>query len=559
MTVAALAEATVDAATDAWLEKLWREGDLSWKCDPHQKRVHDDYRAFELRVVTELRSDQLVANVNARERKRGKRGLMRCFVMDISRRWGKTFLVALIRIEDCIRRPNSVITYATAFEKDIIEIIQPMIEDIIADAPDDVAPKWQAHRSSWVFPNGSRLKLVGIDKNPKGLRGRASDGFNITEAGYVRNLGRTVGNVIYAQFQRRPHALLILESNAPEDPEHDFDKIFVPDAKRRGAYIFKTIDDNEAISDEEKQESIDAVAEATSPEDAQREFYGVRYRDPKRFVIPNFDEKLHVGEIARPNYAKCFVAGDVGTADLFGLIWGYWHFEKAILVIERDWAAANAPDGEVAEIVRSYERELWGTKHREPAMLRHQRQTLEPAIEVVGAARTSGGLLWKTPFTAFTWWDGSEFKPNPARRYAGEDALRTMLNLRAEHEIEFVAADTAAPEAQTNSVRTALDRKQIFIHPRCVELIAHLKTAKWDEKRTRWERHPKYGHYDLVAALMYLWANIDRATDPNPPAHWDRAGVEIGYHPGYHKQQQERSFAGQLAAHYESGNRSRWR
>lgn len=552
MSAEAVAEATVDAATDAWLEQLWREGDISFKCDPHQKRVYDEYRAFELKVCAELRSDQLVENVNGRERKRGKRGLMRCFVMDIGRRWGKTFLVALIRIEDCIRNKRAI-TYATAYEKDIHEIIQPMIEEIIGDAPADVCPKWVSQRGYWKFPNGSTLKLVGIDKNPKGLRGKASDGFNVTEAGYVKNLGRTIGRIVYPQFQRRPWALLILESNAPEDPDHDFDRIFVADAKRRGAHIFRTIDDNEAISDEEKQESYDAVADATSVEDAEREFRGVRFRDPKRYVIPNFDPKVHVGEIARPNFAKCFVAGDVGTADLFGLLWGYWHFEKAILVIERDWAAANAPDGEVAEIVRLNERELWGTQHREPAMLRHQRNTEQPSLEIAGVQRTVGGLAWKTPFSSFTWWDGEQFQPNPARRYAGEDALRTMLNLRAEHEIEFAAADTAAPEAQANSVRTAFSRLQILIHPRCVELIAHLIGAKWNEQRTKWERDPKYGHYDLVAALMYLWANIDRITDPNPPAQWDRARPEYGYHPGYLKQQHDQSFAGSVANHFEGG------
>jgi len=215
-------EAWVETAADAWAEKQWREGKLAWKLDEHQRRVYDKYRAWEARVVSELHAMQLAASANAREVKRGKRGMMRVFVLDIGRRWGKTFLVALIRIEDCLRRPNQTITYATAFEKDIVELIQPMIEEIIADAPDDVTPKWVQQRASWVFRNGSRLKMVGIDKNPRGLRGKASDGFNVTEAGHVKNLGRTIGNVVYPQFQRKPWALLILESNAPEDPDHDF-------------------------------------------------------------------------------------------------------------------------------------------------------------------------------------------------------------------------------------------------------------------------------------------------------------------------------------------------
>ncbi len=127
---------------DALKHALWRRGELSWKLDAHQKRAYDKYRAWEQRVVEELKAARIVANHNATQQKRGKRGLVRCFVFDIGRRWGKTFLVCLIRIEDCLRRRGLTITYATAFEKDIEEIIQPMIQEIIADAPPDVEPRF---------------------------------------------------------------------------------------------------------------------------------------------------------------------------------------------------------------------------------------------------------------------------------------------------------------------------------------------------------------------------------------------------------------------------------
>jgi hypothetical protein len=362
---------------------------------------------------------------------------------------------------------------------------------------------------------------------------------------------------VYPQFQRRPWALLILESNAPEDPEHDFDRVFVADAKRRNAHVFRTIDDNTTISDDEKREFIEATEAATSPEDARREYYGERYRDPKRFVIPEYDDKACVGTVPRPAYAKCFVAGDPGMADMFGLVWGYWHFELAKLVIERDWAKANAPDLEVAAVIREYERELWGTEHRLPSHLRHERRLDDRETEIHGVQRTRGGLAWKTPFTAFTYWDGREFVPNPSRRFCDRDK-RFVANMRAEHEIAFETIDNSEPEAQANSLRTAIRRGQILIDPSCVQLREHLKNAKWDEKRTKWERHPQYGHYDLVAALMYLWRNIDRVTDPNPPQHWDTASQSVGINPGVEKYHYDHSFAGAMATHLE-GERAEWR
>src|SRR3972149_4484272 len=83
-------EEQLEAQADAWAAEMWRRGELSWKLDPHQKRVYDEYRVWEKRVVAELRSPRL-------PRLPTNRGLMRCFVFDIGRRWGKTFLVALIR------------------------------------------------------------------------------------------------------------------------------------------------------------------------------------------------------------------------------------------------------------------------------------------------------------------------------------------------------------------------------------------------------------------------------------------------------------------------------
>ena len=489
--------------------------------------------------------------------------MLRVFVFDIGRRWGKTFLVLLIRLEDCLRRPGSNHTYATAFQKDIGEIVQPMVDEICEDAPEDCMPVFQkskdARQMGYYLPNNSRLRLVGLDLHPKGLRGGGMDGCAITEAGYVRNLASTVGKVIYAQFQRRPHATLILESNAPEDEDHDFDTKFVPDAKLRDAYVFQTIDDNEAITDEEKKESFDAVAAITSHDDAMREFYGVRYRDPKRLVCAEYVRDRHMRAVRRPSYAKAFCAGDPGMSDMFGLLWGYWNFETAQLVIERDWAAANAPTHVVMAELRTIERELWGTAHKMPAPDRHLRKTDEPMIWIDNAVKTTGGKVWKTPFTAFTWWDGEQFQANPSRRYCDRE-LRTISDMRHDHEVEFVATSKDDLEAMCNAIRTAFLRDKIVISPACVALDAHLTAAKWDKARVKWERHPQLGHFDLVAALIYLWRNVDRVADPNPPPHWDRADILMGHHPGWKDAQKSSRATSAIADALDSGGYpSAWR
>lgn len=453
------------------IAEAWEAGLLSWKLDPHQLRVYEQYRDWEL---------QEPANDNAGE-------MHRIFVLDISRRWGKTFLCVLIKIEDCLRMPGSFHTYACAFAKDIAEIVLPLADEICGDAPDHIAPKFQQTKEGQsmglFFKNGSVLRLVGIDKHPKGLRGRFSDGFVVSEAGHVVRLASTIRNVVYPQFQRRPHARLILESNAPEDPEHDFDTVFVEDAKLRDAYVFRTIDDNEALDPIEKAEFIKAAGGQEAPT-CQREYYGVRVREASRVVLPEFDEARHVvepGEV--PAYAHCYVGIDPGMRDMLAIVWAYWDAERQKLVVQRSYAEANVTTTPVADMLKATERELWsGLQH----------------------------------------WRGNRFEQNPYLRVSDTD-MRMISDLSIEHGITVHPTAKDDADAQLFALRNAFLRNKIEIWADSGPLAAHCKAATWAEQNgmrgTVWQRSDVHGHYDCVAALIYLWRNVIQTLNPFPPDH----------------------------------------
>lgn len=466
-------------------EILWRKGRLRWKLvgHDHQQRVYDKYRAWEKAPQVDSKPGEM----------------RRIFVLDISRRWGKTYLVLLWKIEDCLRAPGSLHTYACAFAKDIAEIILPLADDICVDAPADCMPEFksshQGRSMGLFFPNGSQLRLVGIDMNPRGLRGRGSDGFAISEAGHVKKLKRTVSDVVYPQFQRRKKARMILESNAPEDIDHDFDKWFVPDAQRRQAYVFQTIDDNKALPESEKQEFIDAAGGRGAPT-CEREYYGVRVRDPQRTVIPEFQQSLHIVSIELPKYAQAYGSADPGSRDKYGLVFAYWDWARQVLVVRRSWAKTNAGLRDVADVVRTANQELWG---------------------------------------GVQWWDGEKLRDNPYRQISDTDA-RAIGELNREHDIKFQAADKrlAKTEAQSGSARRLPEAKlmslrQAFRDNRIeisVEdapngdygaLAIQLQNGRWNDTRTDFERTDELGHLDCVMALAYLWHAIDKNTNPNKP------------------------------------------
>src|SRR5262245_57746051 len=119
----------VEELTDEELRNaLWRSGNLSWKLDGHQLLIYDQYREWEKRDPGDDKA---------------KGSYRRIFVLDISRRWGKTTLVLIIKIEDCLKQPNSIHTYATAQAKDIGEIILPILDDLQEDAPSDCAGQYR--------------------------------------------------------------------------------------------------------------------------------------------------------------------------------------------------------------------------------------------------------------------------------------------------------------------------------------------------------------------------------------------------------------------------------
>jgi len=503
--------AALDLAPDDITAELWRRGELSWKLDPHQLAVDQLFDAWNER----RRTPEYIEHCQKLER-----ALDDVWVEEIARRWGKTskWIIKLTSI--AIKRPGAVLTYATAFQKDIGDIIVPLANQLLADGPDDLRPKYQRSKNEGheglYFDNKSVIKLVGIDQHPDALRGRFSDGVVISEAGFVRKLENTVRAVLLPQFQRRPWAFLALESSTPEEFDHDFTRVFVPDAEARKAYIKRTIDDNTAIDPAEKARAIRQAGGIGHPT-CDREYYCKQTRDPERMLVPEFSEDRHVVDPGRvPEYAHCYEALDPGTRDKFGIGWAYWDFERAKLVVQRSWAESNASTGDVADLLKVTERELWGS---------------------------------------LTYWNGVKFKPNPYLRVSDVDP-RFIHDMASEYGITIVPTAKDDAEAQLYALRNAFSQDKIEIWRDSGPLVSQLKAGTYNEQRTDWARSEVHGHFDCIAMLIYLWRNVVRTLNPYPPQY-------VGKDPAEHhaaawvREKPKTSAAKAIERAFNSGNRFR--
>lgn len=400
------------------------------------------------------------------------------FISLIARQTGKSYHWATVAIETCIKKPKARVRYGTAFQSDLEEFIRPIFELLIEDAPDDVKPTWKTQGSKYMFPNGAEIKLVGLDMHPNGLRGNALDLVIIDEAGFVSKLRYIFASIILPMLRNRPNLRVIMSSTPPETPDHEFTE-FVHEAIEQGKLFKATIDDDETTTKETK----DILAKEAGGYDSttyRREFLCEFVTDSDLAIVPEWDGKF-VGELERDNltdYYHRYVALDVGVVDFTAGVFGYYDFRRATLFIE-DEIGMRGPEmttDKLAVALKAKERELWGEK-------------------------------------------------KVYRRVADNNNLLLLNDLGSIHECYFRATDKDELPAMVNELRLLVKAGRLRVHPRCRNLIACLEYGIYNESKVKREfaRSKVFGHYDWLAALIYLVRNLDVVTNPVP------ADLGIGY------------------------------
>lgn len=433
--------------------ELWRRGELSWK----------------------LHAAQLVLDETFRNRKN------QLFVGNCSRQWGKSFWAVTKAIETCIRTPFAQVRYGAAFQSDLKDFIIPAFDKVLDDAPDDV--KGKKVGNFYIFPNGSRIKLVGLDKNPNGLRGNTLDLIIIDECAFVSNLDYIYESVIVPSTLHRPNCPIIFISTPPSTPAHPFRK-YVAKAELESSYVKLDIYSNPLIT----QEYIDRMARELGGFEStafKREFLCMFVRDDDAAIVREWKEEF-VQEVERDEfyqYYHKYVGMDLGRTHFTALIFGYYDFKKAKLIIEDEltmpgkaWTTLTLKDS-----IKQKEKELWKND--------------ESPKDVNGT---------NVPF----------------RRISDNNNPHLIIDLTSLHNLWFFETDKESLEAMVNEVRLMVASGQIIVHPRCKQLIGCLAYGEWDEKRKEFEESKVgYGHYDHLAALIYLVRNLSKSTNPIPITH----------------------------------------
>lgn len=450
------------------LMEVFTAGDLSWKLTPSQQ---DTYRK--------------VKRWRAR-----KKGSWRMYGIDISRRWGKSAIMSCFALEDCFSHKGWRVPYIMPIQDDIEDVLIPLMDIMLQDCPPQLRPKYVKSDQQFRFHNGSYIPLIGLDKNPNGARGTGVDMVYIDEGAFFQSdsLNRILNSVLKPQLLGRAHADIVAASTPPESPAHYWSEEFIPQCIKHEAHDIKTLEEADQYTDEEIENFYADMPGGRDGVEARREYRAEHIADEQLMIVPEFREAeaLCVREHDAPTWRDCYVAMDPGWADLSAILYGYWDFYEQKLIIEDEDAAPRLNSSEVAATIKRTEKRLWGGLVR----------------------RSQRGNTYEAT------------KPQPFLRVSDVDN-RLLADLAKDDTLPFIATQKDNLSQQVNALRVAFQRQQVIINPRCTKLIKHLKTGIWKKNQVGKEfaqGGKNMGHFDLIAALVYMHRNVHRLRNPEPLA-----------------------------------------
>ena len=427
---------------------LWDQGVLHWLLYPVQKELYNSYKDCNQKVVVWLSS----------------------------RRLGKSTTLCTLALETCLQKPNALVKYCCPTQKMARDISREIIQRLIETCPKDLRPKYKTMEGAWVFSNGSRIQLTGLDAGrAENIRGGSADLAIIDEAGLVDQLEYIITSIILPTTSTTK-GKIIMASTPPLSTDHPFITRYVARAKSENNLVTKTIYDNPNIAPDELARIIEENGGIQSIH-FRREYLCDIIKDQERSIIPEFTKELReliVKPLPKPAFYDIYVSMDVGMKDLTVVLFAWSDFVNRRLVIEDEFVTNGQQfnTSTLAAGIRAKEKEHFTNT------VTHEQQL--PFLRV------------------------------------SDNNLIVIKDLYDLHKLQFIPTRKDDAEAALNKVRLMIQSQQIIINPRCKTLISHLEGGIWNKAKTSFERSADTGHYDAIDSLKYLVRNYYPNKNPYP-------------------------------------------
>lgn len=361
---------------------------------------------------------------------------------------------------------------------------------------------WRGDNMEWAFPSGAVLKFGYMDgaNDHENYQGAEFQFVGFDESGQMETsqmtymqtrTRRLLGSEVPIRFRYtanpggRSHDWLVENFMLKMDPNW----VFVPSLAR----------DNPGLDVVDYVRRLDAISDPVLRAQMRDGDWGAV--DRSGLVCPEWTPEVEAAclnpDYGLPAYFTAYAGVDPGSRDLFVLLWAFYDFVNARLVVVDERWFRNPRTEEVGDAAVEVE-----TKH-------------------FGAAKADERI---DAFQRFTDIDH-----------------RLVADLRAKPwHLNFSPTQKTDHDLWERQLRTAIRQGRIIIHPRCELLLRTLRHARRKDNGD-YERTEGTGHADAWAALLYLFRNVNWQRNPYPV-------VEAPRHPLAPPKPVARTFAQRAAA-----------
>ena len=393
-----------------------------------------------------------------------------------SRQIGKSHTLLVVATETCIQNPGCIVKYATPTQNMIRQISKRTMRTILEDCPKHLRPIYNSQEKTWSFPNGSEIQLAGTDAgNAENLRGTTALLCIVDEAGFCDDLKYVVDSILFPTTTTTGGKIVMASTPNYYDPSHDFHEYYVKPAMADNTIIKFTIDQSPLIGEAEMRRILNKYPGGRENPQFKCEYLCELIADSSSFVVPEFHDKEKVivrSDFDIPMAYDAYVSMDIGFKDLTVALFVIYDFKnsRALILDELVMHGPSMTTSALAKQLDAKEKETFKTRENYP---------IEPYMRVA------------------------------------DNDLKLINDLHREHGLMFFATKKDNREAAINALRMWVAEERVIIHPRCKNLIYHLKLAQWNKARTDFLRLKddiaagvKGGHCDSIPALYYLIRNI---------------------------------------------------
>ncbi len=416
-------------------QTLWHRGNLSYKLDSLQKSIKE--------AINKAEGDEV------------------CILS--SRQIGKSYLIACLALEYCIKHPGSIVRIMASTLKQVGDIVADNIDPIIADAPIGLV---QREKSSHRWRVGqSSLRVGPLERaHVDGNRGGNAEAIFLEEGGFIpsEDYRYAIKSVIGPQLLRSGGRLFHVTTPSTEEVDHMIHTEILPKCELMGTAFRYTIDDSPQITPELRAKAVERCGGENTVA-WQVEYMARIIRNEESVVIPPFSAGLHVKQFEDPLETIWQVAIDFGGVrdKTAALLYTYdFRRNRYLWKDERVFEPNTSTDEIVAEIKR-----------------------MEGSLSI-----------------------GARWADAPGQ-----------LQIDLEQVLGYSVAPPQKDDwrASVNALQVSFAQNLHEIDPACKFLIQSLSFGRFNKNKTDFDRNPVLGHCDALAAMIYGFRMADR-TSPYP-------------------------------------------